>query len=82
MANTMVEVEMKLDIKDIPNKNGKFPYTITAINYKSVNDLVVWAVSVKDVQEIATRIYNIGEMLKDGLIDNGEAKRLYNHCIN
>lgn len=75
----MVQVEMQFNTNDTPNKDGKYPHKITSINYQPVSDLVIWATSTKQVQTIATHIYNIGIDLKNGLIDKGEAMRLYNH---
>ena len=74
-----VSVEVSFNLNDKPNKDGKYPHKIISLNGQSVSDLVIWATNTKEVETIATHIYNIGIDLKNGLIDKGEAIRLYNH---
>lgn len=52
-----VSVEVSFNINDKPNKNGYYPFILKKINYLDMDNQIVWAKDVNEVQTIATELW-------------------------
>jgi hypothetical protein len=52
-----VSVEVSFNINDKPNQAGEYPFILKKINYLDMDNEIVWAKSVDDVQNIATELW-------------------------
>ena len=49
MANSITTTA---NLNDLPNEDGKYPYTIIKVGDKEIEPVTIWAVSFEEVRQI------------------------------